>query len=74
VLTVRLFDSRPVAPFVAYAACFAVIWGLIGLEPDLRVGKIAVALALQVLVGVVCQGSLAQITSAAVVDRLIAYR
>jgi hypothetical protein len=53
VLTVRLFDSRPVAPFVAYAACFAVIWGLIGLEPDLRVGEIAVALALQVLVGVV---------------------
>jgi diguanylate cyclase (GGDEF)-like protein len=53
VLTVRRFDSRPVAPFVAYAACFAVIWGLIGLEPDLRVGEIAVALALQVLVGVV---------------------
>ena len=49
---VRVPHSWRVAPVVPYAACFAATWGLIGLESSVRVGELAVAFVLQVLVGV----------------------
>jgi diguanylate cyclase (GGDEF)-like protein len=52
VITVRIPKSQRVAPIVPYAACFAVSWGLIGLESRLRVGELLAALALQIFVGV----------------------
>ena len=46
------YDFRRVSAVVRYAACFAATWGLIGLEPRLRLTEVAVAFVLQVLVGV----------------------
>ncbi|MGP0047744.1 MAG: diguanylate cyclase [Solirubrobacteraceae bacterium] len=51
-MTVRLPHSQRLASLIPYAACFAVTWGLIGLESQLRIGELAAAFALQVLVGV----------------------
>jgi len=48
---VPLHSSRRFAPIVTYGASFAVTWGLLGLEPRLRVVDIAVAFVLQVVVG-----------------------
>ncbi len=52
VITVRASHSRRVAPLGPYAACLAASWGLIGLGSRLRAGELAMAFALQVLVGV----------------------
>ena len=46
------YHFRRVSAVVPYAACFAATWGLIGLEPRLRLAEVAVAFVLQVLVGV----------------------
>ncbi len=51
-ITVTVVHSRRGAPLlVPYAVCFTVTWGLLGLESRLRVGEIAAAFVLQVLVG-----------------------
>jgi len=52
VMTVRVLHTRRGAQLVPYAVCFAVTWGLLGLEARVRVGEVAAAFALQVLVGV----------------------
>ncbi len=49
---VRVFHSRGVASLVPYAVCLSVSWGVIGLGSRRRPGELAVAFALQVLVGV----------------------
>jgi diguanylate cyclase (GGDEF)-like protein/PAS domain S-box-containing protein len=43
--------SRRHASFVTYAGSFAATWGLLGLEARVRVSEVAVAFALQVVVG-----------------------
>jgi diguanylate cyclase (GGDEF)-like protein/PAS domain S-box-containing protein len=43
--------TRRLSPLLPYAACFVVCWGLIGLESRLRPGEVAIALALQIVVG-----------------------
>ena len=48
----RAPTSRRHASFVTYAASFAATWGLLGLEAQVRVSEVAVAFALQVVVGV----------------------
>ena len=55
-MTVRLPHSQRLASLIPYAACFAVTWGLIGLESRLRGRELAAAFALQVLVGVLLVG------------------
>jgi hypothetical protein len=49
---VPVHSSRRFGPIVTYGGSFAVTWGLLGLEPQLRGADIAVAFALQVVVGV----------------------
>jgi diguanylate cyclase (GGDEF)-like protein len=48
----RIRSLRRAGPLVPYVACFATTWALIGLEPHLRIGELAAACALQVIVGV----------------------
>jgi diguanylate cyclase (GGDEF)-like protein/PAS domain S-box-containing protein len=48
---VRIHTSRRLAPMVTYGGSFAATWGLLGLEPHLRRGELAVAFVLQVVVG-----------------------
>jgi hypothetical protein len=51
-IRLRAPTSRRHAAFVTYAASFAATWGLLGLEAQVRVSEVAVAFALQVVVGV----------------------
>jgi diguanylate cyclase (GGDEF)-like protein/PAS domain S-box-containing protein len=51
-IRLRAPTSRRHASFVTYAASFAATWGLLGLEAKVRVPEVAVAFALQVVVGV----------------------
>jgi diguanylate cyclase (GGDEF)-like protein len=39
-----------IGPLIPYAACFVAVWGLIGLEPQVRWGEAGAAAGLQVLV------------------------
>ena len=41
---------RRLGPLVPFGACFAVVWGMIGLEHSVRWGEVLVALVLQLLV------------------------
>jgi PAS domain S-box-containing protein len=43
---------RRFAPVAPYAVCFAATWGLLGLESNVRVAEVTMALALQLVVGV----------------------
>jgi diguanylate cyclase (GGDEF)-like protein/PAS domain S-box-containing protein len=43
---------RRLGPLVPYGACFAVVWGMIGLESSVRWHEVLVALGLQLVVGV----------------------
>ena len=44
--------ARRAGPLVPYGAVMVGVWGLIGLEPDVRAGEVAGALGLQILVAV----------------------
>jgi diguanylate cyclase (GGDEF)-like protein/PAS domain S-box-containing protein len=50
-IRLRAPTSRRYASFVTYGASFAATWGLLGLEARVRVPEVAVAFALQVVVG-----------------------
>ena len=50
-IRLRALTSRRYAPFATYGASFAATWGLLGLEARVRISEVAVAFALQVVVG-----------------------